>query len=72
MILWKYLNLWKKVVSETVKNDRKKQKQGFFGMLLVALGPTLLFSLLKGKGVGRLNTPRCKANILGRNWYGKN
>ena len=72
MILWKYLNLWIKVESETVKNNGKKQKHGFFGMFLVTLGPILLFSLLKGKGVNWLNTPRYKANILGRSWYGKN
>ena len=40
-------------VSETVKNEAKEQKGGFFSMLLGTLGASLLGNMLAGKGVIR-------------------
>ena len=40
-------------VSETVKNEAKKQKGGFLSMLLGTLGSSLLGNMLPGKGVIR-------------------
>ena len=37
-------------VSETIKNETKEQKGGFLGMLLGALGTSLLGNMLAGKG----------------------
>ena len=37
-----------KVVSETIKNEAKKQKGGFLGMLLGTLSTSLLGNLLTG------------------------
>ena len=39
-----------KEVSKTIKNEVKKQKGGFLGMLLDTLGASLLRNLLAGKG----------------------
>ena len=41
-----------KEVTETVQNELKKQKGGFFSMLLGTLGPSLLENILAGKGRG--------------------
>ena len=38
-----------KCVTETIKNEAKKQKWGFLGILSGTLGATLLASLLIGK-----------------------
>ena len=38
-----------KGISETIKNEAKKQKRGLLGMLLCTLGPSLLGNLLTGK-----------------------
>ena len=38
-------------VSETIKNEAKKQKEGFLSMLLGTLGASLLGDMLLGKGV---------------------
>ena len=40
-------------VSETIKNQPKEQKGGFFSMLLGTLGASLLGNMLVGKGVIR-------------------
>ena len=40
-------------VSETIKNEAKKQKRGFLGLLLETLGASLLGNLLTGKGTIR-------------------
>ena len=40
-------------VSETIKNEAKKQKGGIFIMLLRTLGASLLGNLLAGKGTIR-------------------
>ena len=42
-----------KGVSETIKNEAKKQKGGFLSMLLGTLGASLLGNLLAGKGAIR-------------------
>ena len=38
-------------VSETIKNEAKEQRGGFFCILLGILGASLLGNLLAGKGV---------------------
>ena len=40
-------------VSETIKNEKKEQEGGFFGMLLGSLSANLLGNLLTGKGTIR-------------------
>ena len=40
-----------KCVSESIENESKEQKYGFFSMLLGTLGASLLGNLLAGKGV---------------------
>ena len=40
-------------VTETVQNEVKEQKGGFFSMLLGTLGASLLGNLLTGKGIYR-------------------
>ena len=40
-------------VSETIKNEEKEQKAGFFSTLLGTLGASLLGNILAGKGVMR-------------------
>ena len=42
-----------KGVSETMKNDAKKQNGGFLRMLLGTLGASLLANLLTGKDITR-------------------
>ena len=42
-----------KGISETIKNETKKQKKEFFSMLLGTLGATLLRNLMTGKGTIR-------------------
>ena len=42
-----------KGVTETVQNEVKEQKGGFFSMLLGTLGASLLGNLLTGRGVTR-------------------
>ena len=42
-----------KGVSETIKNEAKKQKGGFLSMLLGTFGASLLGNMLAGKGVIR-------------------
>ena len=39
-----------KGVTKTIKNERKEQKGGLLGMLLGALGASLLGNILAGKG----------------------
>ena len=42
-----------KVVSETIQNEAKEQKGGFFSMLIGTLGSSLLGNILAGKGIKR-------------------
>ena len=53
-----------KDISETIKNEAKEQKGGFLGMLLGALGGSLLGNLLTGKGAIATNQGR-EANMPG-------
>ena len=54
--------LWKGV-TKTIKNEtKKKQKGGFFSMLLGTLGPSLLGNLLSRKGIVRAGSGRCSLN----------
>ena len=46
-------NILLKGVSETIKNETKEQKGGFFSMLLGTLGASLLGNLLTRKGIVR-------------------
>ena len=50
-----------KGVSETIKNEAKKQKGGFLTMLLCTLGATLLGNLLRGKSPIRAGEGTIKA-----------
>ena len=50
-----------KGVSETIKNEAKKQKRGFLGMLLSTLGASLLENLLTGKGEMRAGVGTIRA-----------
>ena len=47
-VTWR-IYLLRKGVSETIKNEEKKKKGGFLGMLLGSLGVTLLGNLLTGR-----------------------
>ena len=47
-------NILLKGVSKTIKNETKKQKGEFLGMLLGTLGASLLGNLLRGKGIIRV------------------
>ena len=49
----KILFLLLKRVSETIPNEVKEQKGGFFGMLLGTLGASFLGNMLTGKGIVR-------------------
>ena len=55
-------NILLKGVTETVKNETKKQKGGFLSMLLGTLGASLLGNLLNGKGFVRA----CSGNNKGK------
>ena len=44
-------NILLKGVTIKNKNDTKEQKEGFFGILLGTLGPSLLGNMLTGKGI---------------------
>ena len=46
-------NILFKVVTETIKNEKKKQKGGFLSMLLGTLRASLLGNMLAGKGIVR-------------------
>ena len=44
--------------TETVQNEVKEQKEGFFSMLLGTLGASLLGNLLTGRGINRAGKGR--------------
>ena len=62
---------WKKV-TKTIKNETKKQKGAFLGMLLETLGASLLENKLKGKGVGRAGYENKKGKGIVSASYGNN
>ena len=47
-----------KGVTETVQNETKEQKGGFFSMLLGTLGASLLVNFLRGRGINRAGKGR--------------
>ena len=53
-------NILLKGITETIENETKEQKWGFLGMLLGALGASLLWNVLTGKGIARAG--------YGNNW----
>ena len=48
-----YSNILLKGVTKTIKNETKRQKEGFLNMLLGTLGASLLGYLSTGKGILR-------------------
>ena len=50
-----------KVVSETIKNEAKEQKEGFVWILLGTLGASLSGNLLTGKGTIRVGEGTVRA-----------
>ena len=48
-----YSSLLLKGITETVQNEVKERKGGFFSMLLGTLGASLLGNILAGKGINR-------------------
>ena len=56
-----------KGVTKTMKNETKKQKEGFLSMLLGTLGASLLGNLLTGKGILRAGTGRPLSSSLKNN-----
>ena len=65
-------NLLLKGVTETVKNETKKQKGGFLSMLLGTLGASLLGNLLTEKGFVRAGSGNNKGKGVVRADYGNN
>ena len=65
-------NVLLKVVTETVKNERKEQKGGFLSMLLGTLGASSLGNLLTGKGFVRAGSENNKGKGVVRAGYGNN
>ena len=72
MILWYYdimkivksleeSDIFKKGVSETIKNKAKEQKGRFLSMVLITLGASLLGYLLTGKGTIRAGEDTIRA-----------
>ena len=51
-----------KTISETIKNEAKKQKGGFLGKLLRTLSTRMLGSALTGRGVIRSGEGRTRAS----------
>ena len=50
-----------KGISETIKNEAKEQKYGFFSMLLGTLAASILRNALTGKGVIRAREGKIRA-----------
>ena len=59
-----------KGVTETIQNEVKEQKGGFFSIFLGTLAASLLGNLLIGKGVYRAGKGKCKGIV--RAGYGNN
>ena len=63
-------NILLKGVTKTIKNETKKQKGGFLGMLLGTLGESLFGNMLAGKGVVRAGSGNKKGKGIVRAGYG--
>ena len=59
-----------KGVSETIKNETKKQKGGFLSMLSGTLGASLLGNMLAGKGIVRVGYENKQGIGIVRAGYG--
>ena len=64
-------NILLKGVTKTTKNETKKQKEGFLGMLLVTLEASFLGNILAGKGIVRAGSGNKKGKGIVRAGYGK-
>ena len=64
-------DIFLKRVTETIKNETKEQKEGFFGMLLCTLGASLSGNMLAGKGIVRTGSGNKKGKGIVRAGYGK-
>ena len=58
-------------VTKTIKNETKKEKGGFWSMLLRTLGASLLGNLLAGKGISRAGSGNKKRKGILRGGTGK-
>ena len=56
-------------VTETIKNEAKKQKGGFFSLLLDTLGASLLGNILAGKGVIRAAEGTVRVGYGSKNYF---
>ena len=63
-------NILLKGVTKTIKNETKKQKGGFLGMLLGTLGESLFGNMLAGKGVVRAGSGNKKGKGILRSGFG--
>ena len=64
-------NILLKEVTKAIKNETKKQKGLFLGMLLGTLGASLLENLLAGKGIVRAGSGNKKGKGIVRAGTGK-
>ena len=60
-----------KGVTKTMKNETKKQKEGFLSMLVRTLRASLLGNLLSRKGIVRAGSRNKKVKEILRAGYGK-
>ena len=63
-------NIFLKRVTKAIENETKEQKRGFFGMLLGALGASLLGNMLAGKGILRAGYGNNEGKGMLRAGYG--
>ena len=59
-------NTLRKGITKTIKNETKKQKEGFLSMLCGTLRASLLGNLLTGKGIVRVGTGNKKGKGIVR------
>ena len=64
-------NILLKGVTETIENETKEQKWGFWSMLLGTLGESLLGNLLTGKGIERAGSGNNKGKRVVRAGSGR-
>ena len=65
-----YSNILLKIVTKTIKNETKGQKEGFLGMLLGTLSVNLLGNMLAGNGIVRAGSGNKKGKEIVRAGYG--
>ena len=64
-------NILLKGVTNTIKNETKKQRGGFLSMLLGTLGASLLGNLSAGKGIARAGSGNKEGKGIVRAGSGK-